>query len=211
MNGESTGAGEADTCLIQMRLRTLGQLFNSMDPSPFTERDLDDEAAEFIVAWAQECRRHEHLALEIRIDAAAGPEADDATVVDAVHNFFAYRADMARRQLREHLRQGPPALVIGLLFLAAATLASRWVGIRWPGAMGQVAAEGLLVGGWVAMWRPFEIYLYDWLPIRRRRRLLQRLATMPVRLLWRDHPGRTDFTAPASASGSAVDAGSGPG
>lgn len=192
MNGEAR-----DTCLIQLHLRSLGQLFNSMDPSPFTERDLDDEAADYIIAWAQECHRHQRLALEIRIDAAAPAEADDATVVDAVHNYFAYRADMARRQLREHLRQGPPALAIGLLFLAAATLASRWVGIRWPGAMGQVAAEGLLVGGWVAMWRPFEIYLYGWLPIRRRRRLLQRLATMPICLLWRDRPGSTAFTGPA--------------
>jgi hypothetical protein len=186
-----------DTCLIQLRLHSLGQLFNSMDPSPFTERDLDDEAADFIIAWAQECHRHQQLALEIRIDAAAPAEADDATVIDAVHNYFAYRADMARLQLREHLRQGPPALAIGLLFLAVATLASRWVGIRWPGAMGQVASEGLLVGGWVAMWRPFEIYLYGWLPIRRRRRLLQRLATMPVCLLWRDRPGSATVTGPA--------------
>lgn len=206
MNGETR-----DTCLIQLRLRSLGQLFNSMDPSPFTERDLDDEAADFIITWAQECHRHQRLALEIRIDAAAPAEADDATVIDAVHNYFAYRADMARRQLREHLRQGPPALAIGLMFLAAATLASRWVAIRWPGAMGQVASEGLLVGGWVAMWRPFEIYLYGWLPIRRRRRLLQRLAAMPVCLLWRDRPGSTAFTDPASASGSAAGAGSGPG
>jgi hypothetical protein len=30
-----------------------------MDPSPFHEKDLDDDAAEFILSWAQEFHRHE--------------------------------------------------------------------------------------------------------------------------------------------------------
>lgn len=39
---------------IRLRLRDMSQLFNSMDPSPFIEKDLDDDAEEFIVSWAQE-------------------------------------------------------------------------------------------------------------------------------------------------------------
>jgi hypothetical protein len=40
----------------------------------------------------------------------------------------------------------------------------------------------LQIVGWVAMWRPLEIYLYDWWPVRADLRLLQRLARMKVRL-----------------------------
>jgi hypothetical protein len=40
--------------------------------------------------------------------------------------------------------------------------------------------ESLIIVGWVANWRPIEIYLYDWWPIRRRRRLLARIAAAPV-------------------------------
>jgi hypothetical protein len=39
---------------IRLKLRDMNQLFNSMDPSPFIEKDLDDDAEEFIVSWAQE-------------------------------------------------------------------------------------------------------------------------------------------------------------
>ncbi|HKM82407.1 MAG TPA: hypothetical protein VJY15_15780, partial [Candidatus Acidoferrum sp.] len=39
---------------ISLKLRDMNQLFNSMDPSPFIEKDLDDDAEEFIVSWAQE-------------------------------------------------------------------------------------------------------------------------------------------------------------
>jgi hypothetical protein len=30
------------------------------------------------------------------------------------------------------------------------------------------------------MWRPMEIYLYDWWPLLRRQRILKKLSRMPV-------------------------------
>jgi hypothetical protein len=47
---------------------------------------------------------------------------------------------------------------------------------RW----GQIVQEGLIIVGWVANWRPIEIFLYDWWPIVRRRRLYRRLASATV-------------------------------
>ncbi|HYF36884.1 MAG TPA: hypothetical protein VD994_16425 [Prosthecobacter sp.] len=40
--------------LIEVKLTELAQLFNSMDPSPSHERDLDQDAEDFIVSWARE-------------------------------------------------------------------------------------------------------------------------------------------------------------
>jgi hypothetical protein len=50
----------------------------------------------------------------------------------------------------------------------------------------EVVREGFLIGGWVAMWRPLEVFLYDWWPIRAEGRLLQRLSTMPVRIEYKE-------------------------
>ena len=36
------------------------------------------------------------------------------------------------------------------------------------------------------MWRPLEVFLYDWWPIRADGRLLQRLSTMPVRIEYKE-------------------------
>ncbi len=36
---------------LKLKLRDMNQLFNSMDPFPFIEKDLDDDAEEFIVSW----------------------------------------------------------------------------------------------------------------------------------------------------------------
>ena len=42
--------------------------------------------------------------------------------------------------------------------------------------------ESLIIVGWVANWRPIEIYLYDWWPIVRRIRLYRRIAAAHVRV-----------------------------
>jgi hypothetical protein len=43
-----------------------------------------------------------------------------------------------------------------------------------------IVDEGLLILGWVALWRPTEALLYDWWPLARRRMLLRRLASIPI-------------------------------
>jgi len=51
--------------------------------------------------------------------------------------------------------------------------------------VGELLRESLLIGGWVAMWRPLEIFLYNWWPILDEARLFDRLSAMPVRV---DYP-----------------------
>src|ERR1017187_5576277 len=53
---------------ISVKLRDMNQLFNSMDPSPFIEKDLDDDAEEFIVSWAQEFSAKAPLKLRIYLE-----------------------------------------------------------------------------------------------------------------------------------------------
>jgi hypothetical protein len=43
----------------------------------------------------------------------------------------------------------------------------------------------LTIAGWVAMWRPMQIYLYDWWPVRRRGRVYAKLSEMPVQVVRR--------------------------
>lgn len=163
-------------CVIELRLRTLAQLFNSLDPSPFTERDLDRDAVEYIVSTARDCRPGEAMHLRLHLDETA----DDSDPETAIRNYFAYRAELSGRELREHLRIARATLLIGVTVLLIGNTAASWVASAWPGHLGQFASNALLIGAWVAMWRPLELYLYDWWPIRRRTQLYRRLATARV-------------------------------
>lgn len=153
-----------------------------MDPSPFKERDLDPQAAEFILSWAREARRGARLSLTVHVDRLA-ETMPEPVLGSAINEYFRYRAEMTRRRLRELFRVGRLSLVIGLLFLTIAfgivnLLGSMLGDLRF----GDLLEEGVLIGGWVAMWRPLEIFLYDWWPIRREAQLYDRLGAMPVRI-----------------------------
>jgi hypothetical protein len=98
---------------------------------------------------------------------------------------FLLRTDQTPAECSDTMRRscGDPA--IGLAFLASSiaigdALASYFQESRWAA----ILRESLVIGGWVAMWRPLEVFLYDWWPIREEARLFDRLSAMPVRIVY---------------------------
>jgi hypothetical protein len=164
--------------LIELKLRDLEQLFNTMDPSPFHDKDLDRAAEEFIETWADELPRSGSL--ELRVHLARWP-ADDPTalITSAVHSHFLRRAQASQLEFRRLMRVGRTSLVIGLAFLAAC-LAGAEMTARSASRIAGYAQLSLTIVGWVALWRPLDIYLYDWWPLRERYRLYRRLSEMLV-------------------------------
>jgi hypothetical protein len=169
--------------LIEVHVGELKQLFNAIDPSPFRDKDLDPKAEEFIVGWAKELPGDATLALVIDLDRKAGLPDEAAVLRDAIHEFFSQRAQAYRRRLHELFRVGRTSLVIGLVALTSAIALGDFLAALMKGShIGEIVREGLTIGGWVSMWRPLEIFLYDWWPIRSEARLSDRLAAMPVRI-----------------------------
>jgi hypothetical protein len=176
------GGGEPAVAAVEIRLSRLQQLFNSLDPSPFHEKDLDADAEEYIVGSVDEFPLPQPLRLVIQLPADQLALAESANLQDAIHNYFAYRLAEARRRVRFQLREGRIALVIGLLFLFLCTSIREAILAFGHGTASQMLSEGLLILGWVAMWRPLQIFLYEWWPIRHHGRVFAKLATMRVEL-----------------------------
>jgi hypothetical protein len=169
---------------IDIHLSDLALLFNPLDPSPVRQRDLAPSAEEFIVGSARELPRADIPALFIHVDHPAPAGADLTAVRDAICDFFGRQAGTVRRRLRQLLRRGRTSLVIGVVFLAALIVAGDLIETATGGQrVGAILRESLLIGGWVAMWRPLEIFLYDWWPLRDEARLYERLAAMAVRVV----------------------------
>jgi hypothetical protein len=168
--------------VIEVRVSELRQLFDSIDPSPFGERDLDSRAEAFIVDWARDLPRDAPLGLLVHVSRACGPEDETALLAGEIHQHFNQRALNMRRQLRELFRRGRISLLVALLFLGAALAANDLIGTLSQSHFTGLFREGLIIVGWVAMWRPLEVFLYDWWPIRAEIRLFERLSAMPVNI-----------------------------
>lgn len=168
---------------IELRLREVSQLFNSLDPTPFLHKDLDPDAEEFIQSWALEFPPDSRLHINIHVERLPA-EGDTATLVtEAIHNFFDYKAELKRRELKQLLAQGRISLLIGLSFLVLCLLIADAIAAVAAGPFLTIVRESLTIGGWVAMWRPLEIFLYDWWPLVRRRRIYRSLSRAHVRVI----------------------------
>ncbi len=170
------------TSTIRLSLRELAQLFNSLDSSPFVDRDLATDAEEFITSSARELPpRHElELVIKLTVPTHAG---DFAGVEEAVRRYFANRASIKRLEFRQLMRRGRLSLGVGLLFLIVCLLLGELVEKTGSSAAATIIKEGLTIGGWVAMWRPLEICLYDWWPLYEERLRLDRMARIRVRIV----------------------------
>lgn len=192
---------EAGTWLIEIRLREPRQLFHHLDPAPFREKDLDSAAEAYIEEAVREIGLVQPCKLVVHLPASVRDTKDARTLPVAVAHYFEYRAHQARVELRRLLARGVASLLIGLVFLFACLSLRRWLG-SFGGY--EMLGEGLLIIGWVALWRPVEIFLYDWWPISRQQRRFESIARMPVEILGeatsQDSTPETESITPRSAS-----------
>jgi hypothetical protein len=168
---------------IAVRISRVEQLFNSLDPSPFHEKDLDREAESYIADSADEFPLTRPLILVIEVPKGHIREARSAHLAEAIHNYFAYRLSEARRRLHFLFREGRISLAIGLAFLAACMTIREFIAVLGQDAPQRILGEGLLILGWVAMWRPLQIFLYEWWPLRHGCRLFEKLTSIPVEIM----------------------------
>jgi hypothetical protein len=166
---------------VAIRVNTVGQMFNPFDRSPFRERDIATGVEQFLVGWVRELPEGAPFTIAVYLPAEDVDKPQARVIGEAIAHYFDDRAQAAVRDLRELFRIGRRSLLIGLVVLAASLIASQVAASTIPNEVAaRLIEESLIIVGWVANWRPLEIWLYDWLPIRRRIRLNQRIAAAPV-------------------------------
>jgi hypothetical protein len=167
--------------VIRVHVGELRQMFNSMDPAQFHARDLDPDAERYIVESANDLSHKAELALRIHVDEAVIDPREQTVLRESIHRYFENRSQSTRLQLRLMFRRGRVSLLIGVAFLSSSLIAGEMAGqMLAPNPFAEILRESLLIGGWVAMWRPLQIFLYDWWPLRADIRLFTRLRDMPV-------------------------------
>jgi hypothetical protein len=168
---------------IEVRIEEISQLFHSLDPFPFRERDLDQEAEEFIVGWARELSFDQQIKIVVHLPEAQASTPEAREIGGSHHAIFRIsrpddHARPARALSRRLASPGIGVTVLSFSIIVGQTLAANLA----PRPISRVIEESLLIFGWVANWRPIEIFLYEWWPIVRRRNLYRRLSAARVKL-----------------------------
>jgi hypothetical protein len=183
----STSVASPSRTIIDVRLKEIKQLFNSLDATPFPETDLDADAEDFLVSWALDVNNRYPIC--VRLNVLHPPQGDITEVTQqtetALRTYFEYKADILTRRFRHTLAQGRTRLVIGLSVLIITLLLANVIDRKWSNesAFAGIVHESLLIGGWVSMWGPLDILLYGWWPILHERAVCLRLALAKVEIV----------------------------
>lgn len=169
--------GSAGTATVSVRVRDLAQMFNSLDPSPFWDRDLDREAAQFIEEEFGDKRAARQWHLSVHASESAIPAAD---LRSAVARYYQRMAGTSRRRQREQMRLAQLSLLGGATIFVMSMGARSVLTRLLPHDTSSLIGEGLIILAWLALWRPTESLVYGWVPLLRERRLYERLAAMRV-------------------------------
>ena len=163
---------------IDVRVRTIEQIFDNRDPAPFRDRDLDLSLSEYLVDAGEDLARHERIRVVFWIDQPCAP----AAVESAFRAHYKDEIARIRRVRARQRRTGQFALLLAVILLTLLVSLGQIVGHVIGGSLGSVLEEGLLISAWVLMWRPVEVLVYDWIPIRHRRRVLSKLLDARIEL-----------------------------
>ena len=183
---------------IEIALRSLAQLFDALDPAPLGGRALDPAVERYIRARAGNGRSAEPSRLRVHLPESQRPNAPEAG--DAIHEHFRRTHALGEWAFRRRLRLGAVFLVAALGILAASFWLRSLLNVRSRAPI-QGLAEGLLILGWVSMWRPVEILLFEHWESHLDHAIVERLASIPLEFVF--HPDAAPAHIAANAEKSA--------
>jgi hypothetical protein len=173
---------EAHTHKITLHLPDIHNLFNTPAVDPFAGQVLPLSGLEQIFSELRPHSLARRLHTTIRLPAERfSPDLQPATRV-ALQRYCQAQIHQCNLELATVRRQGLIALQIGLVFLAVCLLlASLFEAMEFlPELLQWFFVEGFVIAGWVGLWNPVELLLYEWWPIYRDRQLYEHLLHMEL-------------------------------
>lgn len=170
--------------IIEIHVKEVSQLFDSRDPAPFHERDLDSSFATYLIASAEEhSTRSKPFRIQIDIDE---PHATlhEEKIVTAIQSYFTYQIDLKRLEFTRTLRMARLFLVIGFATLLLCLFIARVLRVIESDFIQTTLREGVIIFGWVSLWKPLELFLFDWYPIYDQIRLYKKISTSPMSVVF---------------------------
>jgi hypothetical protein len=174
---------------IALPLHELRDLFTAPEADPIAEAsdldaldDLYESGMDYLVSHLRGNRLAKPGLLVLRLAPQAVQAVTAATARRAIDRYCCHKILETKRTLNELLWTGLKALQVGVLFLASCLgLAAALVRTdAAPGSFGDMLTQGLTIIGWVSMWRPVEIFLYEWWPLWRDVRIYDYILRMEI-------------------------------
>jgi hypothetical protein len=163
---------------ITLQILNINELLRS-PISPYRKRTLRSDAEEFIFEEAEALSRKTAINIKVHLALSEIKYKDD--IATAIHRHFCYRREQSQKELKRVFQYGWRTLFVALGLLAIIFSLTE-IAIRFmpDNRIVLFIRESFIILGWVVLWRPLELLLYDWYPIKIKINLYYRLEDSKV-------------------------------
>ena len=177
---------------IELYLNTVADAVQTLVPVPLPYIDLDAGLVAYVTDQVEALPKDARVRLVLYLPEENIHAGDEERLQAVLNLYFELRVKRFKRDERAALDDVIRSLIWGFGFMLACQVL-RWL-LDFPDhpTITQTISEGLLVLGWVALWNPYDRFLFSWVPAIRKLKLVRRMRSIEVRL----RPSRYAITRP---------------
>lgn len=174
---------------VDLYLSDIHNFFQTPEVDPFFGENIEASGVDQLMDTLNARRRaHKRISsITIHLPAAMIMPELAARTRAAIEVYCNTQVRLAVQKKREVWLEGWRSLRIGSVFwivcLALSLLAEKLLADY--SAFGRLFGEGFIIAGWVGLWRPAELLLYEWRPYKREGELYEAIKRMDVRIVAR--------------------------
>jgi hypothetical protein len=166
-----------------IRVNSVDELFWPFDARPVAERTLSGDARWHLLDEWDRLRDTRPTCLTVYAPESERSHTDEDAVRVAIHRSLEKAAGPLRRA-DPLSRQETVAARIGIAFLFASIMVSTALDRASESVIVEGVSQGILVVGWVALWRPAERFVVEVVPHIFNKRRIGEFADIDVRFAW---------------------------
>lgn len=166
--------------LLELVLSSPEQILNPFSPVPFDEQELTGAAEEYIVETVRDFPDNAQFRIVLRMPVSQIDSPVSRALPEAIRNHFRYEMLVADRRFRQWIKYGKKSMFIAVCILTLSIFISRAI-LQFGESLPVILiSDGITICGWVAMWAPATVLLYELWPIRETRKIYEKITRMEI-------------------------------
>jgi hypothetical protein len=169
---------------ITLKLGNIKHLFQEPEFDPFLPQQNSRSGIDAIASELKPTSLNCKLRTTILLPNNQLSEHLEQATIEALQRYCSDRIEQTTNDLASLRGRGFRALQRGLLFLAVCLLLSTLFDElkSFPGLIRRFLSEGFLIAGWVSLWHPIELLLYEWGPYQRQKQIYELIKEMELKV-----------------------------
>lgn len=162
--------------LIKIFASKVEDLYEDYDKkSSFIKKDLKYKLEEYLFESVDEIGSTPFV-LQFYFEEASSKESLKR-LQSSISEYFSYLIFLEKKSTKESLKNSIIFFLIGFLLIFVSFLLSEHDNMAY-----RLISEGVMIGGWVALWEALATILVKWLPLRKNLSIYQKIASAKVEI-----------------------------